>query len=317
MSDIEKVREIFEEYYGEDRVDLVPRYDGTSYIIVWFPSVNVTNENSHSVTIRDVFVRIHIYNTGKLRAFPEMARTTFTYNQAVSNYVHSHCSGGVPTISDQYNHLCFGTGPINRTMASLMASFDESLWTLFCGELDLYTKTESIEGVPYKRLESIGAGYEYNFHPSYHVCYNNGDSISDRIISYILRNTRIPVSYSNGMYNIALPELDYILLISAALDKYLTQVESLPGVMMHNIVIKNGKLYHRIGGAADVNVGINNAIYVTFKGRHVPLRIYGSTPDEQITTVRIAPESVITMVTTVIYRLINLNYGKGRKDKEA
>ena len=57
----------------------------------------------------------------------------------------------------RFKSPCTGSGPINSTLATLATDYDEGIWQLFCLELDRYVRVESIEGVPYHRLESISA----------------------------------------------------------------------------------------------------------------------------------------------------------------
>ena len=48
---------------------------------------------------------------------------------------------------------CLGSGPIRRTITLLQIDMD--LWQLYC-RIDNYMQTESIKGIPYIKLESLG-----------------------------------------------------------------------------------------------------------------------------------------------------------------
>jgi len=151
---VEKVFTLFKDYYGEDRIDLQTTVIGgfrRKCIIVYFPEVTVTNEQDASTVIKDLYVRVVINADGTLLQSFTMIRSTFRKCEIYADYAHSH----LPGILTEFHTPCLGSGPINRTIASLNAEFSEELWMLFCYELDLYVKTESIEGVPYRRLSNI------------------------------------------------------------------------------------------------------------------------------------------------------------------
>lgn len=304
---VNSVLEVFNNYYGEDKVDLVE--DGNDFnIIVWFPTTRVTNEDGNSVDVFDIFIKIPITENGRLKVFPTMARATFTYEQAISGYRHSHCSLGFPNSSDDYGHLCFGTGPINRTMSSLFTECDESLWTLFCGELDLYVKTESLAGVPYIRMSSIGAGSS--------AIINTRLNTTDcpvaikRFIKWFLRNRDIPFVYSGGVYKPAMTSIEFTLCVSEAAFEY--NHHSYGGnnepFYFTNVIVKNGRLYN-INRAR--HILDRTDLYVTFKGRRIPVTVTGNMESE-IATVPLVNSETISCVLGCLFKLVNCVYGKSR-----
>lgn len=304
---VNSVLEVFNNYYGEGRVDLVE--DGDDFnIIVWFPTTRVTNEDGNSVDVFDIFIKVPITENGRLRLFPTMARATFTYEQAISGYRHSHCGVGFPNSSDDYGHLCFGTGPINRTMSSLFAECDESLWTLFCGELDLYVKTESLAGVPYVRMSSIGAGLSVNINTR--MCTTEYPTGIKRFIKWFLRNRDIQFVYSGGVYKPAMTPVEFILYVSEAAFEYNHHSYSGNGEPFHfsDAIVKNGRLYNvnRVRNILD-----RTDLYVTFKGRRIPVTITGNV-DSEIVTVPLVNSETTSCVLGWLFKLVNCVYGKSR-----
>lgn len=108
MSKPLEVFEIFKDYFGEERVDFqgvlsedefihemeaAPELDqesviGNPFILVWFPFVTVTNENNKSVMIQDLYAEVGLDFAGLLRGKPRFNRSTYTYEQWVSDYMH-------------------------------------------------------------------------------------------------------------------------------------------------------------------------------------------------------------------------------------
>lgn len=305
---IEKLKEILYDYYGEDRVDIVPNSMGYD-IIVWFPVVTVTNEYGENTTVRDLFVKFSVTVDGRMVILPRMGRSTFTTNECASDYRHSHCSHGVPTNSNEYSTLCFGTGPINSTMSSLALSFDEGLWTLFCGELDLYTKTESIAGVPYRRLSTIGAGYKANMRIQCLMVKAIPASYDILLYKWLVETYDIPVVYDSGRYKIAMSDIDFILLVSKAALAYDDEYHiSHWHNKSRNYILKNGELYNS-GGATSISPGVYNDIYITFKGENKPLVITAS-DSGNISYVSVVDISIISWIYSIITQLVNYKYGE-------
>jgi len=129
----------------EDYATLKSRYDNTRAIImVWWPSVTVSNENDRSILIHDLYARVDITPDGRIpyemTGF-KLNRTTFTDVQFESGYIHSHVPSrcGLPN----FQNPCLGRGPIRNTIADLKNNYEEALWMLFCQELSLYVTVES------------------------------------------------------------------------------------------------------------------------------------------------------------------------------
>lgn len=148
---LQKVVDLFIDYYGEDRIDLQ-----NNDIIIYYPSVIITNEHNKSHEIKELYTKVKVHNNGSLNGTFSFVRAEFTLEEWNSDYLHSHVSGINKSLPSNFKSSCLGSGPIRNTCLSLNDSFDEDIWKLFIFELDRYIQTESLEGGPYRRLENIG-----------------------------------------------------------------------------------------------------------------------------------------------------------------
>ena len=194
-----KVLEIFNDFFGESRVDLqglvskesikesIEKYFNTleklqnantteiltkiSYtdcsIIIHFPNVRITNEHDKYVDVRNLWAKVKIrQKDGLIVEKFSINRSEYPISHLMGRYMHSHASSIPFGDLSLFQQPCTGYGPINRTIESLSMEFNSDLWALFCLELDKFMCTESIEGTPYHRLEAIGIGnpcYDNNF----------------------------------------------------------------------------------------------------------------------------------------------------------
>lgn len=192
---VNRVVEIFNDYFGEDKVDfkinssckdfiatintynpyaenlsewkeaVKDLYHSTYEILIYFPEITITNEHDRSAVLKDLYAKIIIDKNGRISSrHIYLNRSTYTIKEFLSDYMHSHCPG-IPkiTMEDGYlkfGKMCLGYGPINETLESLSRAFDEDRWNLFCWELDKVIRVESLVGVPYRKLENVGNGTE-------------------------------------------------------------------------------------------------------------------------------------------------------------
>lgn len=153
----QKVYELFKEYFGEDKVDMQD-----NCILVWWPELRVSNEDEEYCYIKNLYARVRVDNAGTLSGTFSLNRTDYSYDQWISKYCHSH----VQRISRNRESIktwrepCLGSGPIRETSSTLQVEYDEDVWRLFIYELDQYVRHESLEGVPYIKLRTIGTDPE-------------------------------------------------------------------------------------------------------------------------------------------------------------
>lgn len=181
------ILEVFNEFFGEDRVDMqgfasfekiktlfkdvevvsindirnvinVSTPAEKKFILVHFPHVRITNEYDKYTDVNHLYVKVCIDIDGKIRGKFALNRAEYSVLHFTNNYMHSHISS-IPTYDfTQFQIPCTGSGPINSTICSLSRDFDIDLWRLFCLELDKFMQVESIAGTPYHRLEGLIEG---------------------------------------------------------------------------------------------------------------------------------------------------------------
>ena len=135
--------------------NIINKYCNPTNIIIYFKEILVTNEYNKNHLIRDVFYKItftpnlYIKNT-------HIIRSTYTEKEIKAHYIFSHCpifKSGENT--SEWKILCYGSGPIKRTLDNLANGIDLDLYGLLCNEIINYLHTESVEGGPYIRLETV------------------------------------------------------------------------------------------------------------------------------------------------------------------
>ena len=188
-------------------------------VVIHFPEITITNENDKSHTIRDLYVKVLVEYTGQLfNSSMDGRRTTFTMDEIKSGYNHSH----LPSYSfNDWKSFCRGSGPINHTINHMISVFDIDYWRLFCIELDLYVRTESLAGVPYKKLERIKEYSRYKEHNISSLKEHGDVSIYTSNLldlkdfeKYIIETTEIPFKFVGDSYVIGTSKKDWAFLLS-------------------------------------------------------------------------------------------------------
>lgn len=342
---IKDIYEVFKEYYGEERVDLqnFPTEDDFNavdqnynhilnyfpiFIYVHFPEVTITNEYEESTVINDLYTRIRINADGKMYAYLEMLKATYTDKEIIAGYRHSH----LPRIySDddiyEWNNPCLGNGPIGATIATLRNNFFckedlLSVYELLCRELDEYVKVESISGGPYIRLRDI-----YQVNTSIENVEKNLDKIYimqtptvvyNILLKLIIENNKLfPIAFRDNEYKFGLSNTDIICRVSKLFIDYLNKQEYVKSILNklenNGILIKANfdnkghivKYYTRNERVLDVTCDD----LLKFKGKKIPLTInkQKSTGLEYFYIVH--PYQISLAYNTILF-YINSNYEK-------
>lgn len=359
-----RILEIFSDYFGEDKVDMqgfrtkeefcrsksLGNTDtdaisppGGIFILVWFPQVRVTNEYNRSVDIQDLYAKVKIDTEGQLIGKFYLNRATYPLSHMKAGYMHSHIPG--INTSDFSNFLppCTGSGPINATIGGLNREFDEDMWQLFCSELEDFTQVESLAGVPYRRLENIGASqssgaaqkffyvargfYGKVARPPHEVRTEDLGIIPD-FTRYLLKNASLPMEYSSGTYCLGMSYYDATILISNKFIEwfnlednpyrrlYSSQYLKDRGILGEYIVV-DGKIY-TIGDAGNINSyrDYEGKLVCNFKGREIRLHIGNALSSEQYPAT-LLQESVIMDIVSAICKVVNLRYGRKEGEEES
>ena len=344
---------IFNEFFGEELVDmqgfktleevksyfsgdivatesLVSTYVGNEgFILVHFPHVTVTNEHNNSVEVEHLWAKVYILDDGKMVGRFLLNRSEYTMLHLQNRYLHSHVSGIPFHNFEEFQTPCTGSGPINNTIGSLNAEYDEDLWRLFCLELSKYVTVESLTGGPYHKLENLRTNSSHEALIHFYPVKVLSDYALGRLqynwliafTAYLIKNVEIPFNYMNGCYSVSDLPIDFILKVSdlfiswynSMYDKgYVTAAREIlirDGIIAPYI-LSNGKLY--------TNSYLNNsARYMsysgkkvcTFKGKDITVKISG-TGENEVHQIYVLNSLIISYILTKILNTVNYKYGR-------
>ena len=308
------------------------------FILIYFPTVRITNEYDKYVDIRDLWLKVPFNWQGKGKGYFGVNRSNYPLNQFQYGYMHSHVASIPRGNFENFQTPCTGRGPINSTLSTLAIGYDEAIWQLLCLELDRYVRVESIDGVPHRRLENIPAPEMGDARDKFSmqalvavVHYNNvfGKEQFKPFIEYLLKTKKLRFNYSNGSYGLGMSFIDTIVLISnefiswynTEYNKHTFDISYADLVslgVINECIITNGKVYvpraFRRGSSNDYQSYIGEKI-CTFKGREITLTIDGvlSSEEESLNRTRILNLQYIEAIVCSILRI--LNYGYGREER--
>ena len=318
IDDIEKVLD-------EETTDNIIYSYEKGFILVYFPEVRVTNENNKFVDISKLFVKIYISPTGCMRREFELNRAAYSLKELKSSYMHSHVSNIPFSDFTKFSRPCVGKGPIKNTSNNLNIDYDLDIWSLFCFELDLFTKTESLAGVPFKLLENIGVGSLSPYiKPSFFIidnAYFGGINLYEfkSFVKYFINNKKLKFNFVNSNYSIGMSTIDFIILVSNEFIEWYNTIynksplcvnfkDLLVRGFLKTCVIQNNKIYYLKDEQDDSRFYKYQGKKVcTFKGKDVFLNII----DTQITTKHesiIVDPDVCLYILNKILKVINFKY---------
>ena len=361
---------VFSEYFGEDKVDLQgyrTKAEFTNYVLggatpeaalcasviygvpcftllVWFPEVRITNENNKSINVKDLYVKIFIDIHGQLSGKFYINRATYTHAQLRCGYIHSH----VPRLNTLnpalFSTPCTGEGPINNTISSLNTVYDIDLWQLFCSELEDYVKTESIEGVPYRRLESLGGEIiGGNSNSFFYIMFNNEAwyRLSDDVpiidvkhefildfVRYLLKSKVLPMEYSNGTYSIGMSPVQATILVSNKFiewfnkenniyRKSITEGNLISYEVLTRAIVAEDSIYQP---TANLDISDINAVagchICNFKGKPITITVLPEESSNRNLSL-ILSQKVMNNIVTAICKVVNFRYGRKSTEQES
>lgn len=361
---------VFSEYFGEDKVDLQGYRTKAEFtncilggmtpeaalctsvlygvpcftLLVWFPKVRITNENNKSTYVKDLYVKIFIDIYGQLSGKFYINRATYTHAQLRYGYIHSH----VPRLDTLNPALfrtpCTGEGPINSTISSLNTVYDIDLWQLFCSELEDYVQTESIEGVPYRRLESLGGEVTGgNSNSFFYVMFNNEAwyRLSDDVpiidvrhefildfVRYLLKSKVLPMEYSNGTYSIGMSPVQATILVS---NKFIEWFNKENNIYRKSITEENLISYEVLTRAivaedsiykptTDLNISDISAVegchICNFKGKPITITVLPEESSNRNLSL-ILSQKIMNNIVTAICKVVNFRYGRKSTEQES
>lgn len=208
MDDIYKV---FIHFFGEEYVD-----KRDSSIIVYFPKVEIENEEGNKHTILDLYAKIDLYHN--LFSSLTFTRTTFTTAEFYNGYIHSHTH----RFRDFPAWLspCLGKGPLAFTTVTLSSTYDLDIWSLFCIELSNYVKVESLEGNPYVFISTLSK-YQERYSIALTPIYSCDFQLIGELVKFIFSKDILKYSIINNSIVLAHDLYSLYLLINKAFFQFI------------------------------------------------------------------------------------------------
>lgn len=295
-------------------------------VIVRFPHVTVTNEHNNSIDITELYAKVSIDCNFYEPIALGMMRTEYSLEQWTSGYSHSHISGLCSNRLD-WKSPCLGSGPLVGTRDKVTISnitIDEKLeyLGLFCYELDKYVRVESIEGIPYNHLESVGLGDSKivlgNNAVDWYYYRGTTKLILEDFYKYFISEYDFKFSYINGQYIVgeSLPRLLMKMSQHFAVwynregyNKYKKSLEYLTEHILVKYKISNEQIYtgdRRINQAYIDAINAENREMLVFKGKPVILKIYGNA--ESSSELYLLNAIIFDLFYTRILTIINYEY---------
>lgn len=289
-------------------------------IIIYFPTVTISNESDHSRELTDLYVKLEINSNGTIESNFKLNRGSYTLQEIISDYMHSHING-ISRNPYEFLNPCLGKGPIKDTQLILNTSFDIDKWSLFCVELSKYITTESIIGVPYRRINNIGnfgTALVPKFTYESFLLPNLYTTIMKEFITDFINSKKLKFNYVNGNYTISMNTIEFTLTISNFfIEWYNKKIHTnknfplLQDLLLDNVLqkvfIKEDGIYSTKSPYNSRNIKDLPVCY--FKDKLIKVVIKPEkTLDKNISI--ILSISFIKYIYNVIIRVLNYNYGK-------
>lgn len=321
-----KIYEIAKDYFGEEHVDSniceVTKDTKRDYnahpvqcnIVIWFPTVTVSNEHNKSVVIYDLFVKMELGTHGRMldEGF-KMMKTTYTKTQWMAGYAHSHLPrvGTTPV----WQEPCFGNGPISYTIHLLSMDYDLDRWGLLMFEIEKFVKTESLKGGPYIRLESIGAG-TYHYDPITPSSSDLATEFDRKLALEVIRSGELKFGFTGISWSIGNPPIEAALKITKIVLQAIKEGKITgwtPQDMVEQGILIPAVLKDGVLTSLSLSRAINprNDMLLIFKGRRIPLAI--KEDGDTLHYFYVLESTYVHNIINIIICLINTSYGKERK----
>ena len=301
-------------------------------IYVYWPIVTVSNENNRSVVIKDLYAKIEVTMQGTIpyenRGF-QLNRTTFSNVQWANGYLHSHIPGISRDRVPHFDNPCLGSGPIKDTILELKNEYDEVEWMLFCQELSLYVTVESLTGVPFMKLESIGATdilYDYtgftsenNIH-NYHYYHRSiGEERFKTILAeftrWYLEHGHLKFDYNQERFKCGMSYYDFMVDISNAFISWYNEIgtaEEADRLYASEIFIharaSQGRFYCETSSAPTSTASIEGLPVLNFKGETKLLHIEPPEENSDMAPITLLNHRIAMYLLGRILKIINNRY---------
>jgi hypothetical protein len=348
----EAIYDIFKEFFGEERVDMQgftkkedleniipknisveditkPSYKETLtrsnykdiFILIHFPEVRITNENDRYVDVKHLWAKVLILPDGTLNGRFLLNRSEYLRTHYENDYMHSHSPG----ISHDFNSVCTGSGPINNTIAALNRSYDSDMWQMFCLELSKFIETESLNGVPFRKLENIGTSsmvvYSDNFKITPSITIDDRyKTIVNDFIEHLIKSKLLKFNFTYGRISLSMSYTEYIIIISNEFISWYNESFNSKKYNIHynelideeiicKVKIDNFKIFTPKRNT--LSRRISNSVLFTFKGEEIRVKIVDDTCIDENMCIILHP----CIADYIIYKILQcINYKYGREE---
>lgn len=144
--------------FGQENVEA--KVDSGGYmvtLVIWFKEINIENSAEQQHLIRDLFVRIKfnlLDNKVCNLSGIDINRATYTERELSESYMFSHSNASSRSNSFAEG-LCFGDTQLKQFIMNMMKNNAVISVYPLLSALNEYFKWESLEGTPYKRIDSV------------------------------------------------------------------------------------------------------------------------------------------------------------------
>lgn len=153
---IDYFKKILGKNYNNEQFD-VHQIGDSVRVVFHIPEMKIKNSLESEHTIRDLYLLFTFYRYENLKSIilysVKLFRATYTVTEIYHNYLHSHYSGDPNNSS---GNICFGNtelGHIVKGYKEIMFNPKDIVYLITL--LQTYLRWESIEGVPYKKIDTM------------------------------------------------------------------------------------------------------------------------------------------------------------------
>lgn len=247
----------------------------------------------------------------------------------------------------RFKNLCYGDSPLLDLVTDLKQGYDELKWTVLCEMLNKSVETESVEGVPYIRMSSIGGEHRYNCYEDcqdivtlpykcknifykfkydlhridnrYILDYEVFHKFMQEFILWYLDKSECGFIYRNYSFRIGQRPVQYILSLSKCFIDYVNSLDRnyleknnldvLSNVLLISVYLKNDGFYLDSSTSDDdMYTRMAGTPVLTFKGEPIPLKIMEE-GSEKSHILRTIHPIIAQYIYFNISRILNYRYG--------
>ena len=326
--------DIMSDFYRSYILTMISTKFSNMFILIYFPTVTVTNEYDKSVEIQKLFAKVEIDVKGLLKSGITFNRGEYPLSQLLNKYMHSHIQDIEYSNLNRFKDSCLGSGPIRDTISTLCVDYDPLRWQLFALELSKYVQVESIAGTPYKRLENIKKAHVIQQYSSFSSLNEymiedgirtNYGTILKEFIKYLINSKKLKFNYYENSYGIAMNYIEFNILISNEFINWFNsqlgviisldnEIYTLTNMITNGLLIKCSISNNTIDiyssstrNIEDIVVRAQAQIACIFKGQPVQITINNDVVEDN-NLIMIHPNIVNTIFNKLI-SITNINYG--------